>query len=45
MDRAVKEIKDADSYNKTGGGMLNKAVYIVVAIVLVLIFLSWLIPK
>jgi hypothetical protein len=45
MNTAVKEIKEADGYNTSSGGMLNKGVYLAVAIVLLLIFLSWLMPK
>ena len=45
MNTAVKEIKEADGYNASGGGMLNKGVYLAVAIVLLLLFLSWLMPK
>jgi hypothetical protein len=41
---AAKEIKNADSINKSSGGMINKALYIVLAIVAVLIFLSWIMP-
>ncbi len=45
MNNAIKEIKDADRYNASGGSMLNKGVYLAVAIVLLLLFLSWLMPK
>jgi len=37
-------MKQADNINKTSGGMINKALYIVLAIVAVLIFLSWIMP-
>jgi hypothetical protein len=41
---AAKEMKDANSINKSSGGMINKALYIVLAIVAALIFLSWIMP-
>ncbi len=45
MNNAVKEIKEADGYNSSGGGMISKGVYLAAAIVSLLIFLSWLMPK
>jgi hypothetical protein len=45
MKTAVNEIKQADTYNASSGGMMNKVVYLAVVIVLLLIFLSWLMPK
>lgn len=44
IKNAAREMKDADSINKSSGGMINKALYIVLAIVAVLIFLSWIMP-
>jgi t-SNARE complex subunit (syntaxin) len=45
LDRAVLDIKDADKYNASSSGMISRTVYIVVAVVLVLIFLAWIMPK
>jgi t-SNARE complex subunit (syntaxin) len=45
IDRAVRDMKDANHYNASTGGMISKTVYIVVAIVIALIFLAWLMPK
>lgn len=45
LERAVKEIREANEANKSGGGMINKAVYIVIGIIVLLIILSWLMPK
>jgi t-SNARE complex subunit (syntaxin) len=45
MDTAVIEIKEANEANKSTGGMLNKAVYVVIVIVLLLILMSWIMPK
>jgi t-SNARE complex subunit (syntaxin) len=45
MKNAVVEIKEANELNKSTGGMLNKVVVIVIAIVFVLILLSWIMPK
>jgi t-SNARE complex subunit (syntaxin) len=45
LNKAVNEIRQANQANKTGGGMLNKAIYIVLAIVVLLIILSWMMPK
>jgi t-SNARE complex subunit (syntaxin) len=45
VKNAVVEIKEANEINKSTGGMLNKVVVIVIAIVFVLILLSWIMPK
>lgn len=45
MDHAVIEIKEANEANKSTGGMLNKAVYIVLVIVILLILMSSIMPK
>lgn len=45
INNAVGEIKEARDINENSGGLLNKAVYIVVFIVLGLILLSWIMPK
>jgi hypothetical protein len=45
LNKAVNEIRQANQANQTGGGMLNKAIYIVLAIVVLLIILSWMMPK
>jgi t-SNARE complex subunit (syntaxin) len=45
VDRAVKDMKEADRFNASSGGMISKTVYIVVAIVIALIFLAWIMPK
>jgi hypothetical protein len=42
---AVGEIKTAKDISESSGGMLNKAVYIVLIIVAALILLSWMMPK
>jgi hypothetical protein len=44
IKNAATEMKYADSINKSSGGIINKALYIVLAIVAVLIFLSWIMP-
>ncbi len=45
MDHAVVDIKEANELNKSTGGMLNKAGFIVVIIVCLLILMSWMMPK
>ena len=42
---AVSDMKEANDSNKSTGGMLNKLVYIVIAVVVLLIILSWIMPK
>ncbi len=45
MDHAVIDIKEANEVNRSTGGMLNKVVYVVAVIVVLLILLSWMMPK
>jgi t-SNARE complex subunit (syntaxin) len=45
MDNAVIDIKEANEINRSTGGMLNKVVYVVAVIVVLLILLSWMMPK
>jgi len=42
---AVSDMKEANQSNTSTGGMLNKLVYIVIAVVFLLIILSWIMPK
>lgn len=42
---AIGDIKEANDANKSTGGMLNKLVYIVIFVVLLLLILSWIMPK
>jgi len=42
---AVSDMREANDANKATGGWLNKLVYIVIAVVLLLIILSWIMPK
>lgn len=44
IENSAKEMKTADGVNKKSGGMMNYALYIVLIIVIVLIFLSWIMP-
>ena len=39
-----QEINNADKINKNSGGMINKALYIVLIFVILLILLSWIMP-
>ena len=45
IDKAKNEIGQANDLNKSSGMMINKMVYIVVAIVAVMIFLAYIMPK
>jgi t-SNARE complex subunit (syntaxin) len=42
---AVSDMREANDANKATGGWLNKLVYIVIAVVGLLIILSWIMPK
>ena len=42
---ATKEIKQADTYNEKSGDSVNKGLYVVIAIVIVLLILAVLTSK
>jgi hypothetical protein len=44
IENSVKEMKAANTINKNSSGMINYALYIVFIIVVILIFLSWIMP-
>ena len=44
IENSVKEMKSSNNINKNNGGMINYALYIVFFIVIILIFLSWIMP-
>jgi t-SNARE complex subunit (syntaxin) len=45
IEIAVSDMREANDANKSTGGMLNKLVYIVIFVVVLLLILSWIMPK
>jgi len=45
INNAVLDLKIANETNESTGGMLNKVVYIVIGVVVLLILLSMIMPK
>jgi hypothetical protein len=44
IENSAKEMKASNNINKNNSGMINYALYIVFIIVVILIFLSWIMP-